>query len=329
MDTIRWGIAGTGRIAETFAADLAVAEGAELVTVGSRDAGRAQDFADRHGGGTGLTYADLITRDDVDVIYIATPHPQHHELALAAVQAGRGVLVEKAFTATLAGARQVIAAARETGTFCMEAMWTRFQPVVVELRRLVEAGELGDVRRVEADLGAFRSFDPADRLFDPALGGGALLDLGVYPVSFAQDFLGEVTSVHAVGDLYPNGVDSEFSAVLGFAGGRSAVVSGGFVAPSPGRAVVVGTDGWAEVLPRFHHPTRMVVQPRDGEARTVDLEPVGAGYAEEILHVGECLRQGLTESPVMSLDDTLTVMGVLSQACAQLGVAYEEAAGNL
>lgn len=325
MDTIRWGIAGTGRIADTFARDLALVDGAELVAVGSRDAARGQEFADRCGGGRGMTYADLVVHEELDALYIATPHPHHRDLAVAALRHGIGCLVEKAFTATREGTEQVIRAAHESGTFCMEAMWTRFQPVVRELHRIVEAGELGDVRRVEADLGAYRAYDETDRLFDPALGGGAMLDLGVYPVSFAQDFLGEAESVHVTGSVFPNGVDAEFSMALGFADGRSAALAASLNAESAGRSVVVGTEGWAEVLPRFHHGTRMVVHPRGGDSREVVLEPKGQGYTAEIEEVHARLREGAAGSAIMPLTDTLAVMRILDEGCRQLGVAYAEA----
>ena len=146
---------------------------------------------------------------EVDALYIATPHPQHLQLALAAIAAGKAVLVEKTFTATVAGAERLIDAARTAGVFAMEAMWTRFQPAIVEARRLVDEGAIGEVRQVQADLGVDRPYDPADRLFDPAQGGGALLDLGVYVVSFAQYFLGVPDRVEVVGSLAPTGVDAE------------------------------------------------------------------------------------------------------------------------
>ncbi|GAB3705437.1 Gfo/Idh/MocA family protein [Mariniluteicoccus flavus] len=324
MDTIRWGIAGTGRIADTVATDLVTVPGTELVAVGSRDPGRAQEFAARFGGGRGLAYADLIADDEVDAIYLATPHPQHRQLAVAALRAGKAVLVEKAFTATLAGAEEVVAVARETGVFCMEAMWTRFQPAIVEIRRMVADGELGEVRRVEADLGAFREFDASDRLFDTALGGGALLDLGVYPVSFAQHFLGDPEVVHTHGSLFPNGADADFSMLLGFSGGRSAALAGGLRSDSAGRAVVVGTDGWVDVLPRFHHASRLVVHRRGEDPREVALPPTGKGYTHEIVEVNTCLREGRSESEVMPLSDTLAVMRILDEGCRQLGVTYAE-----
>ena len=190
-EEIRWGVVGPGRIAEKVVEDFAVVDGARAVAVASRSLDRAQAFAARHGIERAYgSYAEILADPDVDVLYLATPHPQHHAIALAALRAGKALLVEKAFTATTAGAAEVVDLARETGVFVMEAMWTRFQPAVVALRELVADGAIGEVRSVQADLGVAREYDPADRLFDLALGGGALLDLGVYVVSFAQMLLG-------------------------------------------------------------------------------------------------------------------------------------------
>jgi predicted dehydrogenase len=174
--TTRWGIAATGGMAAAFATDLALVPDAELAFVGSRSAESAAAFAGRFGASGSGTYRDLVDagrRGDVDVIYIATPHPQHHALALAAIEAGTPLLVEKAFTATLAGAQEVVAAARAGGVFCMEAMWTRFLPSVSYLRELLASGELGDPILVQGDFGAYRDFDPTSRLFDLSLGGGS------------------------------------------------------------------------------------------------------------------------------------------------------------
>ena len=210
--TTRWGIAATGGMAAAFASDLAHLPDAEVAFVGSRSAGSARDFAGRLGGAAAA--GDLCrpgrggSRGDVDVVYIATPHPQHHALALAVIGAGTPLLVEKAFTATLAGAEEVVAAARAAGVFCMEAMWTRFQPAVAHARALIDAGELGELLLVQADFGAYRDYDPHNRLFDLALGGGSVLDLGVYPVSLAQHLLGRPDRVTATGTTYPNGADA-------------------------------------------------------------------------------------------------------------------------
>lgn len=321
--TTRWGIAGTGTMAASFVADFEHVPDAEVIAVGSRTAERAEEFAAGHGLGGAHTYRDLIA-SDVDVVYVATPHPQHHDLALAAIEAGKAVVVEKAFTATLAGAREVVDAARERGVFCMEAMWTRFQPAVVRARELIAAGEIGDVFMVQADLGAFRPYDPTSRLFDPELGGGATLDLGVYVISVAQHFLGTPDRVTATGTRYPNGTDASAAIHLAYDDGRAAALVCSLSSETGGRAVVLGTGGSIELAPRFHHPTRLVVRRNGAAAEEVDLPADGRGYAHEIVEVGRCLAAGLTESPLMSLDDTLAVQGVMEETLTQLGITAHE-----
>jgi len=329
--TTRWGIAATGGMAGAFAADLAHLPDAEVAFVGSRSAGSARDFAARHGGegcGSG-TYADLVEagrRGEVDVVYVATPHPQHHALALAVIEAGTPLLVEKAFTATLAGAREVVAAAREAGVFCMEAMWTRFQPAVAHARALVDAGEIGELLLVQADFGARRDYDPGNRLFDLALGGGSVLDLGVYPVSFAQHVLGRPDRVTATGTTYPNGADRSAAIQLAYADGRAASLMCTLATQTPGRAVVAGTGGTIELVPPFHHATRLVVRRNGEDPVEVELPATGRGYTHQAEEVQRCLAAGLTESPVMPLDDTLDVMWVLEEALGQLGITMAEAA---
>ena len=329
MQTIRWGIAGPGRIAAGVARDLVAVEGTELAAVGSRSAARAEAFAAEHGAARAHgSYRALVDDPDVDAIYIATPHPQHADLAVAALEAGKAVLVEKTFTATLAGAWRVVDTARRHGVFAMEAMWTRFQPAVVRAREIYEAGEIGEVRSVQADLGTVRDVDPSDRLFDAELGGGALLDLAVYPVSFAQMVLGgSPTRVHAVGRMETTGVDAENALLLAWEDGRFATAQTSFHSPSPGQARIFGSTGWIDVLPRFHHPTAIVVhRSPDDPGERLELPATGAGYSHEIVEVNSCLRAGRTESAVMPLDDTLAVQGVLAEAADQLGLSFSEAA---
>lgn len=315
--TTRWAVAGTGSMAEAFIEDFAHVADAEVVAVGSRTAERARDFASAHGIADALTYADLAAAD-VDVIYIATPHPQHHALAMAALEAGTPLLVEKAFTASLADTTEIVELARARGVFCMEAMWTRFQPAVIEAKRLVAEGEIGEVIAVQADLGAHRDYDPASRLFAPELGGGATLDLGVYVISIAQHFLGTPDAVTATGTRYPNGVDASAFIHLAYADGRAASLACALTTESPGRAVVWGTGGSIEIAPRFHHPTRLVVRRNGADAETHDLPVRGRGYVHEIDEVNRCLAAGLTESPTMPLADTVDVQWVMEEALAQI-----------
>jgi predicted dehydrogenase len=324
-EEIRWGVVGPGRIAEKVVEDFAVVDGARAVAVASRSLDRARDFADRHGIDRAHgSYADILADPEVDVLYLATPHAQHHAVALGALRAGKALLVEKAFTATLAGAREVADVARETGVFAMEAMWTRFQPAVVRLRELIADGAIGELRSVQADLGVQRDFDPADRLFARELGGGALLDLGVYVVSFAQMLLGDPDTVSAVGSRFPTGVDAEAALLLGYADGRSASLLTSLRNALPGQARVFGTTGWIDVLPRFHHPQTIVLHRAGADPEEITVPQLGGGYAHELIEVTECLRAGRTESAVMPLAGTLAVQSVLEQAAGQLGVTFAE-----
>lgn len=326
--TTRWAIAATGQMAAAFAADLALVPDAELALVSSRAPGTAADFAGRLGAGASGTHRDLIAAcraGDVDVVYVATPHPQHGALALAVIEAGTPLLVEKAFTATLAGAQEVVAAARAAEVFCMEAMWTRFQPAVARARELVAAGAVGELLSVQADFCAYRPYDPAGRLFDLGLGGGSILDLGVYPVSLAQHLLGRPASVTATGTLFPNGADASAAIHLAYDDGRAAALVCSLASASPGRAMVLGTGGSIEVKPPFHNPSRIVVRRNGEEPETIDLPPTGRGYLHQAEEVQRCLAAGLVESPVMPLADTLDVMWVLEEALAQLGITMAEA----
>ena len=329
-DEIRWGVVGPGRIAGNVMADFAHVPGARPVAVASRSADRAAAFAERHGLERAYgSYADILADPDVDVLYVTTPHPQHHAVALAAADAGKALLVEKAFTATTAGARQVVERARERGVFVMEAMWTRFQPAVVRLRELVADGAIGEVRSVQADLGVSREYDPADRLFAHELGGGALLDLGVYVVSFAQMLLGTPERIVAAGSLFPSGADAEAALLLDYADGRTATLTTSLRHALPGQARVFGTTGWIDVLPRFHHPDTIVLHRAGAEPETITRPQTGAGYAHELIEVTECLRAGHRESAVMPLADTLVVQDVMGQVLEQLGVRHREAPGPI
>jgi predicted dehydrogenase len=323
--TVRWGIVGPGRIASLLIKDFPYVDGAEAFAVASRSAERAEAFAGEHGLARAYgSYHEIISDPDVDVLYVATPHPQHHAIALAAIAAGKAVLVEKTFTATVAGAEEVIDAARREQVFAMEAMWTRFQPAIVAARALIDDGAIGEVRQLQADLGVDRPYNPADRLFDPAQGGGAMLDLGVYVVSFAQYFLGAPDRIEVTGSLTPTGVDAEAGLLLGYDDGRAATLLISLKHHTPGAARIQGTKGWIDVPPRFHHPHRIVLHRRGQDAEAISRLPLGAGYSHELIEVTECVRAGRTESAIMPLADTLAVQRILNEACEKLGVSHTE-----
>lgn len=322
---IRWGIAGPGRIANSEAADFGLVPEAELLAVGSRSLDRAQAFASRHQVPRAYgSYRELIGDPDLDAIYITTPHPQHLAIARAAISCGKAVLVEKTFTATVAGAEELRELARTEGVFAMEAMWTRFLPAYVTIRKLIKDGAIGEVRQVQADLGVDRPYDPADRLYDPQQGGGAMLDLGVYLVSLAQHILGVPDRIAITGSLAPTGVDREFGLLLGYADGRAASLLGSIRHASAGSARIVGTDGWIDLPPRFHHPNKIVLNRRGEEPQELDQTPLGHGYPHQFIAINELLRAGATESPIMPLDDTIAVQKILNSGCEQLGVHHHE-----
>ncbi|QDP95061.1 Gfo/Idh/MocA family oxidoreductase [Microlunatus elymi] len=322
---IRWGIAGPGRIANSEAADFDLVPDAELAAVGSRSIDRARAFADRHLIPRAYgSYRELIADTELDAIYITTPHPQHLAIARAAIRAGKAVLVEKTFTATVAGAEELRELSRSQRVFAMEAMWTRFLPAYVKIRELIADKVIGDVRQVQADLGVDRPYDPTDRLFDPRQGGGALLDLGVYLVSFAQHILGDPQSILINGSLGPTGVDAEFGLLLGYHDGRAAALLGSIKNASPGAARIVGTGGWIDIPPRFHHPDKITLCRAGKEPELINCQPLGHGYPHQFIEVGNRIRAGQIESPIMSLDDTVAVQRILNNAAEQLGVLHAE-----
>jgi predicted dehydrogenase len=332
IEQIRWGILGPGRIAAKVAADIAIVEGGTLHAVGSRSVDRARAFADAHGAVVAYgSYGDLLDDPDVDAVYIATPHRQHHALAMAAVGRRKHLLVEKAFTCTLAGTVDIVEAARAAGTFCMEAMWTRFHPALTRMRELITDGAIGEVRAVRADLGMHNPVNPRERFWDPAQGGGALLDMGVYPVSFVQWVLGGTPlSTATAGAVGPTGVDAEAAVLWRGDGARTGWAQCSLTSPLSRSAGVFGTAGCIEVPAPFHRPRALRLHPVRADGRTdgfdtIDAPPTGAGYVHEIDEVHRCIAAGLSESPVMPLGDTIAVMAVLEGALHDLGVHFDEA----
>lgn len=322
---VRWGIAGPGRMAENFIRDFQHVPGAVPVAVASRSLERAKDFGIRHGLRRAHgCYQRLCADPEVDVVYIATPHPQHRAIALEAIANGKAVLVEKAFAATLDGAQEVVDAARAAQVFCMEAMWTRFMPATRELHRVVDSGQLGPLRAVMGDLYAHRAFDPDDRLFARHLGGGAVLDLGVYVLSFANDFLGVPDRMQVSGTHYPNGADAQVGFLLDHADGSQATLACGLRAPGPARMVVVGEDGWAELHSQFHHSSSVSIHRRGVAPQRLELPPTGRGYSHEIEAVSQAVREGCTEHEWMPLDDTLAVQRLMQQALDELRVEHRD-----
>lgn len=321
---VRWGILATGTIAAKFTEDLALVPDAEVVAVGSRTAASAQAFAQRYGIPRAHgSWASLATDPDVDVVYVATPHPAHYPAALACVEAGKAVLVEKPFTLDTTSARGLLAAARDRGVFAMEAMWTRCLPGIRRLGELLADRAIGEVTCVQADFGLAGPFDAAHRLRDPALGGGALLDLGIYPVTLAHLALGVPTTIQAVAALTPEGVDANTGLLFGYPSAAIAVLACSLVGATGNTGSITGTDGRIDLPSPFHRPGHLLVH-RRGRTSTIETDFPGWGYHFEAAEVNRCLRAGLLESPLVPATATLEVLGILDSVRDRLGVVYPE-----
>ncbi|MGW1466385.1 Gfo/Idh/MocA family protein [Streptomyces sp. NPDC002308] len=327
--TVRWGILATGGIAATFTKDLLGLPDAEVVAVASRTEKSARAFAERFGIERAYgSWAELVADEDVDVVYVATPHSAHYEATALALRAGKHVLCEKAFTLDARQAGELVGLARERGLFLMEAMWTYLNPVVRRMTELVREGAIGEIRTIQADFGFAGDVGPEHRLRNPALGGGALLDLGVYPVSFAQLLLGEPDRVQADALLSPEGTDLNTGILLGWDSGATALLSCSIVGHHPTAATVIGTKGRIDFPHSFFHPDHFLLYRADAadpapEKIVTGPGPQGlSGMQYEAVEVMRALRAGETESPLVPLDGSLAVMRTLDAVRDRIGVRY-------
>ncbi len=335
-DPVGWGVLGPGRISHAFAADLALLDDAALSAVGSRSLERATAFAEEHGGTPYGSYDELVADPAVDVVYIATPHSEHLAHVRLALAAGKHVLCEKPVALRAEDAREMVRLAAEGGLFFMEAMWTACHPVVRALLERLATGELGTPRQLRAELGFRAGDDPTDRLVVPDLGGGALLDMGIYPLTLAHLVLGAPDSLSGTAVLTGAGIDLDVAMAGRYPGGAVAAMSASLTSWSD-RSAAIATDlGRVELIGQFHHPDAAVFTPYGGadgagdepdDARVVieGAEPVlGRGYGNEAAEVGRCLRAGLTESPLVPHAQTLAVMDSLDDLRRQLAIRYPD-----
>ncbi len=344
---IRWGILGAGIIAEKFVAGLQSLPDAKVQAVASRRQARAQEFARRfeipH---VHSSYEALVHDEDVDVVYIATVNNLHRDHSILCLEAGKAVLCEKPFTTNAAEAREVIEAARRKRVFCMEAMWMRFVPLMSRLREIIASGTIGEVRMVTADLGFTAPSEKTNRFFSPELGGGAMLDLGIYPLSFVYFLLGRPASVCTQASIGDTGVDEQAAAILTYPTGKLGIISTSLLSFLPGEAVITGTRGRITIHPPLHHPSELsliVFPEHHGDAvvrtalrarfrnipivlgayaraknvmekltrhprRSMVFPLEGNGYNYEAAETMRCLRAGELESSIMPLDETLSII---------------------
>lgn len=322
---VRWGILATGKISTSFVRDLALTPGAELAAVGSRRRESAEAFAAEHGVARAYgSYAELVEDPEVDVVYIGTPHTLHLDDARLAFEAGKHVLCEKPLAMNLAEAEEMVALARQHDRFLMEAMWTATHPVVRELVDGFAAGRFGEPRQVHADLGFVVDESASARMVDPELGAGALLDMGIYPLTLAHLVLGPAEELTAVASLSPEGYDTDVAIAGRYAGGAVAALTCSMTSWSPRTASIATTTGRLDLPSGFHHPAYALWTPQEGDpVRLEGAEPViGRGYGNEAAEVQRCLRAGLRESPLVPHEQTLTLIRQLDELRGHLGVRY-------
>lgn len=322
---INWGIIGLGKIAHKFAADLALVDNARLHAVASRSLDRSKAFADQYFATYYFgSYEEIINCPDLHVVYIATPHSLHHPNTMMCLRNSIPVLCEKPFAMNLREAREMVNAARDFDVFLMEALWTRFLPTIRKILEINEKGDIGKVISLKADFGFHSVFDPASRLYNPDLGGGSLLDIGIYPVFLALLLFGKPQTIETIAKIGATGVDEDLEIRFQYADGRQAHLHSSIIRKTNTEAFIEGTAGKIHLHPRWHESTYLTLT-RPGEVTqdfTFDFK--GKGYCLEIEEVMYCLQNNKKESALLPLDFTLAVMETLDRIRKAAGISYPQ-----
>lgn len=321
MTDLRWGLIGTGGIARAFARDLARTSGQIVAAVGSRSLEKAKEFTNVHGGTPCGSYEELVT-SDIDAVYVATPHPMHAPNTILALNHGKPVLCEKPFAVNARESAAMITAARQNNLLLVEAMWSRFLPHYRRVRELVKQGDIGEIISIAADHGQNLPLPKYYRLHAPELAGGALLDLGIYPISFAYYLLGKPHSVVAKAEFTPTGVDSQTSMIFRYESGAHANLTTTLLAKTPCTATVVGTLGTIFIDGDFYTPTSMRLKKLDGTIVEFPREYEGHGLREQAIEFAALLKADKKESDLMSHADTQSIMETMDELRAQIDLYY-------
>jgi predicted dehydrogenase len=320
---IRWGILATGDIAKKFASDLLTLEDAEIAAVASRTLDSAKSFAARFGIAKAYgSWAELAADPEIDIVYVATPHSAHHEASALCLDAGKAVLCEKPLTLDAASSEDLVRRAEANGVFFMEAIWTRCVPAIIRMGEMVRAGAIGEPRLVVADFSIAFGVGPEHRVRDPKLGGGALLDLGIYPLTMARLALGAPSAVNATATLTPEGVDDTTIVALTHPSGALAALTCSISADGPWSASIAGTEGRIDFGRGYTAPSGFTVSRWDDVVERVDAPFLAEGMVHEAIEAQRCLREGLVESPLAPWAETLGVMRTMDEVRAQIGVVY-------
>ncbi len=321
-ENFNWGILGPGGIARAFATDLNFIQGHSIAAVGSRSLENAQKFAETFGGTAYGSYEELVADPTVDAIYVATPHPAHHDNVILALNAGKPVLCEKPFAVNAKQAQAMVDAAARNSVALMEAMWARFLPHYAKVREIVDSGVLGPILSIHADHGQRLADQGIARLIEPELAGGALLDLGIYPVSFAHMILGNPAHITSKAVMTEKGVDAQTSMIFTYDSGAQAVLTTTMIEQTPCRAVVAGLNGWLEIDRTFYNPAAMRVVLNDGTVTEYPNTYTGHGLREQAETFKQLVRSGKLESDILTWADTVDIMKTLDTVREQIGLKY-------
>lgn len=326
MKHIKWGIIGPGKIANKFAVALTLAGGASLEAVASRDGSKAREFAEKYGARRSYdNYESLAADPDIDAIYVATPHGFHLEHTLLCLQHGKPVLCEKPMALYAAQVESMVAASTSNKVFLMEAMWARFVPNMEKILELIRDGQLGTIKYIRADFGFKGPYSPDNRLFNLALGGGSLLDIGIYPLFLCLQILGKPDLIVASGHLAPTSADESCHAILQYTGdngGSTAIISSSFACQTSVTAEIAGTEGMIQIPTSWHRSDKLTLIRPGEEPKTFQVEPLVNGFEYQIREVARCLENGWIESPLMSHDFSLTMSRTMDAIRRQIGVKY-------
>lgn len=321
-ENFSWGILGPGGIARAFGQDLTLLSGHAIGAIGSRSLENAQKFSDAFGGTAYGSYAELVADPTIDAIYVATPHPAHHDNVILALNAGKPVLCEKPFSVNADQAQAMVDAAARNNVALMEAMWARFLPHYAKVREIVKSGVLGPILSVHADHGQRLADQGIARLVEPDLAGGALLDLGIYPVSFAHMILGTPSNVASKAVFTDKGVDAQTSMIFTYSSGAQAVLTTTMMEQTPCRAVVAGLNGWLEIDRTFYNPAAMRMVLNDGTVTEYPNTYPGHGLREQAEVFKQLVISGALESEILTWKDTVDIMKTLDEVRQQNGLKY-------
>lgn len=322
MSDFSWGILGPGGIAHAFAKDLALLQGHAIGAVGSRSISNAQSFADQFGGTAYGSYEELVNDSTIDAIYVATPHPAHHDNVILALNAGKPVLCEKPFAVNAKEAQAMVDAAAKNKVALMEAMWARFLPHYAKVREIIASGVLGPILSIHADHGQRLADQNIPRLIEPQLAGGALLDLGIYPISFAHMILGNPIAINSTAVMTDKGVDAQTSMIFSYENGAQSILTTTMIEQTPCRAIVAGLNGWLEIDRTFYNPASMRVILNDGSVTQYPSTYTGHGLREQAESFKQVVQSGKMQSEILSWQDTIDIMKTMDTVREQIGLKY-------